>query len=225
MLGLYGILNLTNHTRIVKMNSLELLEKDGLSIETLTALSYRTSLDVNLKRNLHHFDKETLLKDVDDVISFLDKQGEILDGIAIDYRIKSEQSAHHKYERYYPDALAEKVFNDLLGFRSLCDSYVDVLSLADEPGFRVADMSAGKANDDGYRGVHVYFQVGHNYYPIEIQYNTYYDRQLNNWLHSFLYKKGYYNSVGKIMRTEYELGNIKSDIDFEEVLKDVLSRS
>ena len=207
------------------MNTIKLLEKDGLSVETLTALSYKTSLDKNLKRNLHHFDKEVLLNDVDNAISFLDTQGDILESIAIDYRIKSEQSAHYKYERYYPDTLTEKVFNDLLGFRSLCDSYSDIFALSEEPGFRVADMTKGKANDDGYRGVHVYFQVDHFHYPIEIQYNTYYDRQLNNWLHSFLYKKGYDNSVGKMMRTEYELGNIKSDIDFEEVLKNVLSRS
>ncbi len=207
------------------MNTIKLLEKYGLSVETLTALSYKTSLDKNLKRNLHHFDKEVLLNDVDNAISFLDSQGDILESIAIDYRIKSEQSAHYKYERYYPDTLTEKVFNDLLGFRSLCDSYSDIFALSEEPGFRVADMTKGKANDDGYRGVHVYFQVDHFHYPIEIQYNTYYDRQLNNWLHSFLYKKGYDNSVGKMMRTEYELGNIKSDIDFEEVLKNVLSRS
>ena len=207
------------------MDTIILLEKDGLSVEMLTALSYKTSMDKNLKRNLHHFDKEILLNDVDKAINFFDTQGEILENIAIDYRIKSEQSAHHKYERYYPDALTEKVFNDLLGFRSLCDSYTDILALSEIPSFRVADMTAGKANDDGYRGVHVYFQVDHYHFPIEIQYNTYYDRQLNNWLHSFLYKKGYDNSVGKMMRAEYELGNIKSDIDFEEVLRNVLSRS
>lgn len=45
---------------------------------------------------------------------------------------------------------------------------------------RVADMSSGKAKDDGYRGVHVYFQLSSFHYPIEIQYNTYYDCQLNN---------------------------------------------
>ena len=205
------------------METIKLLEKDGLSIEALTALSYKTSLDKSLKRNLHHFDKDALLKDVDDAISFLDIQGELLENIAIDYRIKSEQSAHHKYDRYYPDTLTEKVFNDLLGFRSLCDSYSDVLALSEEAYFRVADMTQGKANDDGYRGVHVYFQVDHFHYPIEIQYNTYYDIQLNNWLHSFLYKKGSDKSVGKRMRQEYELGNIKSDIDFEEVLNNVLS--
>lgn len=50
-------------------------------------------------------------------------------------------------------------------------------------------MSTGKANDDGYRGIHVYFQMSGSHYPIEIQYNTYYDRQFNNWLHKYICKK------------------------------------
>lgn len=54
---------------------------------------------------------------------------------------------------------------------------------------RRTDMSKGKAHNDGYRGVHVYFQLSNFHYPIEIQYNTYYDRQLNNWLHKYVYKK------------------------------------
>ena len=45
-------------------------------------------------------------------------------------------------------------------------------------------MSHGKSVDDGYRGVHLYFQKDNLHYPIEIQFNTLYDRQLNNWLHS-----------------------------------------
>ncbi|MBE5857719.1 MAG: hypothetical protein E7296_09185 [Lachnospiraceae bacterium] len=200
-----------------------ILEKDGISIEVLTGLSYKSSLDISLKRNLHHFGKEELLADVDKAISFYDRKIDYFENLAIDYRVKSAQSAHLKYERYYPDSLAEKVFNDLLGFRSLCDSYTDVLALSEEQGFRVADMTKGKANDDGYRGVHVYYQVDHFHYPIEIQYNTYYDRQINNWLHSFLYKKGYDKTIGKRMREEYEKGRIKTDLDFEEVLKDVLS--
>ena len=207
------------------MDTIKILEKNGLSIDILTSLSYKTGLDKSLKRNLHHFDKELLLDDVDSAIAFLDMQGALLESIATDYRIKSEQSAHLKYERYYPDSLVEKVFNDLLGFRSLCDSYSEIIALSDVPYFRVADMTEGKANDDGYRGVHVYFQVDHFHYPIEIQFNTYYDRQINNWLHSFLYKKGYDNLVGKRMRLEYERGIIKSDKDFEEVLKDVLPHS
>ena len=75
-------------------------------------------------------------------------------------------------------------------------------------------MSNGKAHDDGYRGVHVYFQRKSTCYPIEIQFNTLYDRQLNNWLHDYLYKKSYPDEVGKTLRNE---------IQFEEALKNVLS--
>ena len=34
-----------------------------------------------------------------------------------------------KNNRYYPDYQARKVFDDLLGFHSLCDNYDDVLDL------------------------------------------------------------------------------------------------
>ena len=76
-----------------------------------------------------------------------------------------------KYNRYYPDHQTRKVFDDLLGFRSLCNDYDDILQLEKLPSFRVANMSFGKANDDGYRGVHVYYQHSGIHYPIEIQYN------------------------------------------------------
>lgn len=83
--------------------------------------------------------------------------------------------------------------------------------------FHVADMSKGKSDDDGYRGVHLYFQKDNSYYPIEIQFNTLYDRQLNNWLHEYLYKKNFSDNVGKIMRKAYEAGKIKNVMEFEEV--------
>ena len=38
-----------------------------------------------------------------------------------------------------------------------------------------SDMADGKAEDDGYRGVHMYFQMSSFHHPIEIQYNTFYD--------------------------------------------------
>ena len=50
-------------------------------------------------------------------------------------------------------------------------------------------MSNGKAADDGYRGVHAYYQKSGKHYPIEIQFNTLFDRQLNNRLHDYLYKE------------------------------------
>jgi putative GTP pyrophosphokinase len=90
----------------------------------------------------------------------------------------------------------------VLGLRAFCDSYEEVLALKAKV-FSLADMSEGKANDDGYRGVHLYFQLDNEHYPIEIQYNTLYDRQLNNWLHDYLYKKDYPDSVGRQLREQY----------------------
>ena len=83
-------------------------------------------------------------------------------------------------------------------------------------------MSNGKSHDDGYRGVHVYFQKNSKCYPIEIQFNTLYDRQLNNWLHDYLYKKAYPNEVGRKLRRLCEEGRIRNEKEFEEELKNVL---
>ena len=150
---------------------------------------------------------------------------EVLHELALDYRIKSIQSINMKYNRYYPDHQARKVFDDLLGFRSLCNDYDDILQLEKLPNFRVANMSFGKANDDGYRGVHVYYQHSGIHYPIEIQYNTYYDGQFNNWLHKYTYKKNYPDKVGQTLRYCYENGRITAEKEFKEVLLNVLSSS
>ena len=61
-------------------------------------------------------------------------------------------------------------------------------------------MSGGKARDDGYRGVHAYFQLSNFHYPIENQYNTFYDRQINNWLHKYVYKRGYRAEVKEVLK-------------------------
>lgn len=79
---------------------------------------------------------------------------------------------------------------------------------------RVADMSSGKAREDGYRGVHVYFQLSAFHYPIEIQYNTYYDRQNNHWLHKYVYKRGYGIDVGCALRRAYEAAKIRNENEF-----------
>lgn len=110
----------------------------------------------------------------------------------------------------------------ILGFRAFCDNYDDVLEFKSEQ-FRIADMPKGKAIDDGYRGIHVYYQKSGRHYPIEIQFNTLFDRQLNNWLHDYLYKKNYSVQIGKIMRNKYENGLIRNEDEFKEELKNVLS--
>ena len=199
----------------------QLLKMNGLSIEILEALSYESKLGLPLKKNLHYFDKDILVQELIHMTEWLDEQ-EIFSDIALDYRIKSLDSILLKYDRYYPDHQTRKVFNDILGFRAICDSYNQVLEF-ESSQFRIADLSKGKAEDDGYRGVHVYYQRSGRHYPIEIQFNTLYDRQLNNWLHDYLYKKEYPNEIGKIIREKYENGLIQNESNFEEVLKNVLS--
>ena len=199
-----------------------ILQRDGLTIELLQRLSYKSALGISLKKNLHYFDRDALFMELIKVNEWYDEYAELHE-LALDYRIKSIQSAIMKYNRYYPDHQARKVFDDLLGFRSLCDNYDDVLALADVEGIRVADMSMGKAKDDGYRGIHVYFQLSGSHYPIEIQYNTYYDRQFNNWLHKYIYKKDYDDSVGRQLRNLYESAKILTEQEFKEELKHVLS--
>ena len=201
----------------------DLLKLNGLSICILEQLSYKSKLGKSLKFNLHHFDKDALLSELEDMTIWLSQQT-VLEDIALDFRIKSKESIELTYERYYPDSQTRKVFNDVLGFRAFCDDYNDLISL-DSELFRIVDMSKGKANDDGYRGVHLYYQMDNKHYPIEVQFNTFFDRQLNNWLHSYLYKKDYPNEIGQKMRAEYEKGMIKNKEDFEEVLKNVLRNS
>lgn len=211
------------YTKVAE-NLVDILKKDGLSLEKLEELSYHSHLGIRLKKNLHYFDKDSLFRELDEVNAWYDSCDGLHD-IVTDYRIKSIQSARLKYERYYPDHQTGKVFNDMLGFRALCDNYEDVLQLSACENIRVADMSMGKANDDGYRGIHVYYQLSSYHYPIEIQYNTYYDRQLHNWLHKYVYKRDYGNKIGCILRKEYEDGKIRTEKEFVEVQNHVLSDS
>lgn len=200
------------------------LEVNGLSVDLLTRLSYPSHLGLSLKRTLRHFDKEALLAELFSMADWLDEHPE-LSSVALDYRIKSYASIHDKYDRYCGSSRQTgKVFNDILGFRAFCDDYNEVVGLKSDI-FTVADMSEGKANDDGYRGVHLYFQLDNEHYPIEIQYNTLYDRQFNNWLHDYLYKKNYPSEIGRLLRSQYERGRIKNVVSFEEALKNVLSGS
>ena len=199
----------------------QLLKMNGLSVEILDVLSFESHLGIPLKKNLHYFDKNLLIAELIEMTDWLDEQ-DLLSDIALDYRVKSLDSILLKYERYYPDHQARKVFNDVLGFRAFCDSY-DQLFEEESSQFRIADMTQGKAMDDGYRGVHVYYQRSGRHYPIEIQFNTLFDRQLNNWLHDYLYKKNYPIETGRILREKYEIGLIRNEHDFKEVLSNVLS--
>lgn len=200
-----------------------ILKKVGLSIEILDSLSYKTNLTVSMKRTLRHFNKQDVLQDIRNAREWYNTQA-IIYKLPIDLRIKSIGSAELKFNRY-PDSTFSRVFNDILGFRSICSNYEEVISLETEEKIRIVDMSKGKKNDDGYRGVHVYYQKDNFHYPIEIQFNTYYDRQFNNWMHDLFYKRGYDDAIGRYLRKSYEDGRIKNIEEFKEVLANVLPNS
>ncbi len=202
----------------------DFLARDGLSVALLERLSYKTELGLSLKNSIGHFQKTEILSEIEKISEWYDSQ-EALNDLPLDYRIKSLQSAANKFDRYYPNRPAAKVFDDVLGFRSLCDNYDGILCGPAIPCLRIVDMSTGKANDDGYRGVHVYYQKDNFHYPIEIQYNTFFDRQLNNWLHKYIYKKPYPLTLGCELRQAYEQGEIRNEDEFKEVMTDVLRRS
>ena len=46
--------------------------------------------------------------------------------------------------------------------------------------------------------------------------------EMNNWLHDYLYKKDYPDSLGATLRKLYEAGKIKNKKQFEEAMEDVL---
>ena len=202
------------------MNFEELLELHGLSIEILNELSFESHLPFSLRDDLGKVDKDALLNELKTYSNWLNEQ-ELLSSVSVDYRIKSFESIETKYERYYPNREIRKVFNDILGLRDLCDDYQEILSAQDKR-VRIVDLSRGKQDDDGYRGVHLTYRRGIQYYPIELQFNTFYDRQLNNYLHDYVYKKEYPKGIGGVLRELYEKGEIRTLDEFKEVLEDVL---
>lgn len=117
-----------------------------------------------------------------------------------------------------------KCFNDLLGIRIIVDSYYELFE-QDLSSFRLADMRTGKTNDDGYRGIHLYYQKSNFHYPIELQINTKVDRQINDLLHMYIYKHTKNNSIGKEVRRLFDEGNFKNTQEFKGVIEDVLRNS
>lgn len=210
--------------KIELINNLhELLTR--LPIEMLQLLSCESKLKISLRKTLRHFDEDSLISELKNAVDWINTQ-ELLEDISVDYRVKSYASIDEKYKRYRDsNKQLREVFNDLLGFRMLCESYENFLS-EDRSPFEIADMSNGKKNDDGYRAVHMYFQRrGKNkyYYSIEIQISTIFDRKFNNWLHKHFYKREYPADIGGCLREKYESGLIKSEDDFKAALNNILN--
>lgn len=195
----------------------ELLQSDGLSVNLLEKLSIKSELGISFSQDLSYFDTHSLFNELQLVANHYNSE-ELLNDVYIPFRIKDLHSMQHNYERYYYRKSADRVFNDVLGFRAIHENYDDILATSFPEQFRVSDMSKGKTIDDGYRGIHLHYQLDEFHYPIEIQYNTERDLKFNSWLHKYVYKKPVPNIVGALLRKYYENGKIETEQDFKEVL-------
>lgn len=188
--------------------------------ELLDELSYRTHLNKSLKNTLRKFDVDVLFNEINTVIQhYIEKDKQIV----YTHRIKAIQSCALKYQKYYPNTQVEKAFNDILGIRLTVENY-DFLSALEIPScVKKVDMQNGKAKDDGYRAVHLYYQKDHFHYPIEIQLATEGDQLFNEWMHTYFYKYVDNYSVGLFLRRLYEQHIINTEEDFrKEMSKYVL---
>ena len=195
----------------------------GITEELLQNLSYESKLGKSLKNTLRKFDKNDIIDEILDLKEFYESTN-FLKGVKFSYRIKSLHSCILKYDKYYPSIEVNKCYNDLLGIRVIVLDYKEILD-QDLKIFKIADMRSGKVKDDGYRGIHLYYQNSNKHYPIEIQINSKSDRKINDWLHINLYKHIKDNNIGMLLREKYDNGEIKNEEEFKEVLKYVLSNS
>lgn len=198
------------------------MEEFKIDWSALENIEYKSGLEKSLKNTLHRFDKDELYMELLDMIAYYTSLPE--DFIPYDSRVKSIQSCDIKYLKYYPNTPVEKAFNDILGIRITVSSYsvFDALEIPNDVA-RIADMRNGKANDDGYRGIHLYYQKSHFHYPIEIQFVTEKDKFFNMMLHDYLYKYVSDSTIGIELRQIYDAGGIVSEEDFKKELKNVLS--
>ena len=194
------------------------METFTIDWNTLERISYRSQLGKSLKNTLRKFNKEELFDEINSLILYFTEHENI---ITHEHRIKSLQSCNLKYKKYYPSVEVEKVFNDILGIRIIVNDYTVVDNIILPDGVKIADMRNGKANDDGYRGIHMYYQKDHYHYPIEIQFMTLKDRQFNEWLHIFLYKYVSDNLIGVRLRRLYDNGIINTEEDFRKEMQNL----
>lgn len=192
------------------------METISIDWDMLGDISYRSLLGKSLKNTLRKFSKEELFDEINLLIMHFTKMS---DAIVHEHRIKSLQSSFLKYNKYYPSTPVEKAFNDILGIRIIVDDY-DMVDKLDIPDIvKIADMRNGKAIDDGYRAIHMYYQKDHFHYPIEIQFMTQKDQQFNEWMHIYVYKYILDNNVGCTLRKMYEDSKFVSEDDFRKEMQ------
>ena len=65
-----------------------ILDRDGLTIELLKRLSYKSKLGINLKKNLHYFDKDSLINELIKINAWYDEFEELYELAELSIRFK-----------------------------------------------------------------------------------------------------------------------------------------
>lgn len=188
------------------------------SEEILNILSYKSSFTKSIKQlSLRKVDINLIIEDIIEYSSFIRSKDEFL--FLKNKRLKSIQSSLLKYNKHIKGegCKVSQCFNDILGIRIFLDEY----PITFPEYFRVVDMRNGKKIDDGYRAIHLYYQKDAYHYPIEVQLWCGNDINFNIWSHTSVYKY-VPQEVGLELRILYDMGKIKTQIQFENKLKGIM---
>lgn len=176
------------------------------ALEMLHKISYRTSL--GRSTNKLKVTEDIMHSVCSDALSYSSLLNMTKICQHFNSRVKTPDSIERKVMRN-PHKEFQSVFNDLLGMRICCEEYPTVFP----EYYRVVDMREGKQEDDGYRGIHLYYKESNYHYIIEVQLWSRYDATFNWMSHSFGYKS-VPSHVLKQVHDKYEQGLIRKRVDF-----------
>jgi ppGpp synthetase/RelA/SpoT-type nucleotidyltranferase len=165
--------------------------------------------DLNTSKKIKEYDEETITTLLEAKGKFLWETAEFAHaideflqdsaGFDFTYRYKENESLVEKLQCQTLTKQMYKTLNDVLGMRFVIQCtegelqeivYKFVNESPYDEACRISDQTEGKANNDGYRGIHVYIQPNRNIFPVEIQFWTRTHALLNEYLHDNIYKIG-----------------------------------
>lgn len=157
------------------------------------------------KKTLRHYDFNEVyeytiqfFENIDDNLEILIKylKSNLSEDIKFTYRFKTEESFKMKWKKYL--IFGKKFYkacNDLLGVRFIVKCNERELKeklkiFYNDENCKIINFYENnkKTNDDGYRGIHIYFRYNKNSFPIEFQFWTRKDAILHFYTHEVIYK-------------------------------------
>jgi ppGpp synthetase/RelA/SpoT-type nucleotidyltranferase len=189
------------------VNDLLLNKIDELFPVLAKLSSYSVKRFSSLKRTIDRFSFDDVFDEILDYFEEQDSQlsdlGDYLKAfdtpnIDVGYRLKSEDSLHMKWEKNMGrHKQLREVCNDVIGIRLIANYepnvfMTDLLNLKSQLDYTIDIVNfyeTPKSNDDGYRGIHLYFRNNPKCFPIEIQIWSYREALLNFYTHEVIYKR------------------------------------